>query len=346
MDIKVSQLPVVQDGYYVEEYELSNDDDFRICLTNFGATLESILWPAGSKKHQDILLGYDHTMDWLEDDSWFGATAGRCCNRIRNSEVAINDVQYKLNANTPPHQLHGGLRGFNKRNWRGIPFEKDKTIGVQFFYLSRHLEEGFPGNLSVEAIFTLNNKNEITIQYKANTDQTTICNITCHPYYNLDQSENILNHQLFINADRITPVDADLIPLGNYMDVAGSAFDFRKSSEIGPRLNQADPQLSIAKGFDHNYVLNSADITVKSASLKSKFRTIDFYTNQQGIQFYTGNHFNHHKGKSAIGYSRYAGLCLETQGLPDAANNPEFPSVILHPGHTYHSITKLVLQEN
>ena len=343
MDIKVNQLEEIIDGYYVEEYELTNNHGFKVGLTNFGATIKSIYWPKDTGTDAiDILLGYDTTREWLDDDSWFGSTAGRCCNRIKNSEAKIDGIVYSLNPNIPPHQLHGGVRGFNKRNWRGIPFCDPYKVGVRMYYISNHMEEGFPGNVSVEAIFTLTNNNELIIEYKAETDQLTICNITCHPYFNLDGNDNILSHRIMINSDRITSMDDHMIPNGEYLEVVNTPFDFRKEESIQSSISRSHDQITLANGFDHNFELTTNDTSKLAAQVTGESgRILNIYTNQPGLQFYTANHFVNHIGKNGKKYNSFAGLCLETQGFPNAINVENFPSVILKPGEKYYSFTRL-----
>jgi aldose 1-epimerase len=343
MQVQVNQTDLLRAGQYIEVYQITNNQGFSIKLSNLGCTLMEVLWPDSEGMLNDILLGYDSIADWQDDQSFFGSTAGRCCNRIRDSSVIIGDKEYALNANIPPHQLHGGLAGFNKKIWRGYPFTNQDLAGVTMYYNSRHLEEGFPGNLSVEAIISLTNKNELIIEYKATTDQLTVCNLTSHPYFNLDGSRDILDHTLWIDADYITEIDSDFVTTGHSMAVKETPFDFTTPIQIGKQLAKKHPQKTLSDhGIDHNFILNQIPLDTPAASLSSTTsgRQIKLYTNQPGIQLYTANHLNF-MGKKGKHYSKYAGVCLETQGFPNAANIPGFPSVLLHPGQHYYSYTKL-----
>lgn len=342
MQIIVHPTEHIKDGYRVEEYVMQNDHGFEIKLSNFGCTLMNLFWPNQDGTSDDILLGYDRIEEWFEDKSFFGSTAGRCCNRIRDSKVIIGGQEYILNANIPPHQLHGGIVGFNKKMWRGYPFVKEQHVGVTMYYNSRHLEEGYPGNLSLEATIALDNKNQLIIEYRATTDAFTICNITTHPYFNLDRSRDILDHTLWIDADHVTEMDQDLLTNGKLISVNETPFDFRTPAEIRSPLSNPHQQIILAEGIDHNYVLNQHEVEVAIASLNSEIngRKISLFTNQPGIQLYTGNHLNL-IGKNGMNYQKHAGICLETQGFPNAVNIESFPSVLLRPEEQYYSYSKI-----
>ncbi len=345
MQVKVIRTPFVKDGHYVEEYHLINDHGFEVHLSNYGCTILSILWPkSDGQGTDDILLGYDRIEQWFEDKSFFGSTAGRCCNRIRGASIQFDGLDYPLGANIPPHQLHGGFNGFNQKIWRATPQWTLDEASVSMLLLSRHLEEGYPGNLSACATISLNDKNEIIIHYTATTDHTTICNLTCHPYFNLDGSSDILEHELYINADTFTIMDEDLVPTGEIQPVLNTPLDFSRIIPIASNLLMDHHLIKFANGFDHNYILNDSSGKQPQAIIKSNKngRSVAIFTDQPGIQFYSGNHLNI-RGKADKMYSAFSGLCLETQGFPNAANIDSFPSVKLDPGETYESNTKFVL---
>ncbi len=346
MRIEVNRSPIIENGYYIEEYRLINNNGFELHVSNFGCTLLAILWPKEQGGKDDILLGYDTVEQWLDDQSFFGSTAGRCCNRIRGAVAQIDGLEYSLSANIPPHHLHGGWNGFNKKTWRGTPAVHGQTASITMHYLSGHLEEGYPGNLAATAVISLNEDQEITIQYSAITDQATICNLTNHGYFNLDGSKDILDHELWINAHAITGVDQDLVPTGEIIPISNTPFDFTTPSFLRSKIGADHDFLHIAKGYDHNYILSSPGDNTPQAILKSLIngRKISVYTDQPGIQVYSGNHLNLN-GKEGKAYGPYAGLCLETQGFPNAANIDSFPSVILEPGEVYGSYTMLKLEE-
>lgn len=346
MQIKVNRTPHLIDGYYVEEYSLLNDHGFELRCTNYGATITHLLWPGTGGIYTDIMLGYDQIESWFTDKNWFGSTAGRCCNRIKNARFTLDDFDYHVTANTPPHQLHGGMKGFNRHNWRGYPEQTSEYAGVRMYLLSKNGDEGYPGNLSVEALLALTNSNELIIEYKAVTDKPTLCNITAHPYYNLNGVGPILDHELYIQADQMLLNDVDSVPTGEYLELKGSPFDFTSITNIGSSLRKGHQQMDFAQGIDQNFILKEAaphqpQIVVFSPTSKRK---LSFYTNQPGVQFYTGNHLNL-IGKNKVRYEKFGGLCLETQGFPDAINYPHFPSVILRPGEKYWSWTKVKMEE-
>ena len=346
MQIKVNRTPHIIDGYYVEEYSLFNDHGFELRCTNFGAAITHLLWPGTDGTTTDILLGHDQIEKWLTDNNWFGSTAGRCCNRIKNARFKLDDIEYQVTANTPPHHLHGGAKGFNVHNWRGYPEQTNEYVGVRMYLMSKDGDEGFPGTLSVETFLALTNANELVIEYKALTDKPTICNLTAHPYYNLDGKGSILDHELWIHADQMLLNDADSVPTGEYYEVKGSAFDFTSITTIGENLRKGHQQIDFANGIDQNFVLKESmpdqpQIIVYSPQSKKK---LSFFTNQPGVQFYTGNHLDL-IGKNNVKYEKFGGLCLETQGFPNAINYPHFPSVILKPGEKYWSWTKVKMEE-
>jgi aldose 1-epimerase len=346
MQIKVNRTPHLIDGYFVEEYSLLNDWGFELRCTNFGCTITHLLWPNADGTRTDILLGYDHLAQWFTDKNWFGSTAGRCCNRIKNAKFRLEDKMYAVTANTPPHHLHGGVKGFNMCNWRGYPEQTDQYVGVHLYLLSKDGDEGYPGNLSVEALLALSNKNELIIEYRAMTDKVTLCNLTSHPYFNLNGLGSILDHEIYINADQILVNDADSIPTGDFLNVRDNAFDFRSLISIEKNLKKGHQQIDFADGIDQNFVLKEVsdgqpNIVVYSSAAQKK---LCLYTNQCGVQFYTGNHLNL-IGKNNLKYEKHSGLCLETQGFPNAINYPHFPSVVLKPGEKYWSWMKIKLED-
>jgi len=346
MQIKVNRTPHLIDGYYIEEYSLLNDQGFELRCTNFGAAITHLFWP-GIDSNTDILLGHDQVEKWIWDKNWFGSTAGRCCNRIKNARFTLDDKEYQVTANRPPHQLHGGAKGFNWHVWRGTPEQTVEYVGVRMYLISKDGDEGFPGNLSVEAFFAITNANELIIEYKADTDKYTICNLTSHPYYNLNGAGSILDHELWIHADQMLLNDADTVPTGEFFDVKGSAFDFSVLTNIGKNLRKGHEQIDFAKGIDQNFVLKESipdrpQVILYSPQCRKK---LSFFTNQPGVQFYTGNYLNL-IGKNNLKYEKHYGLCLETQGFPNAINYPNFPSVILRPEQKYWSWTKLKMEDD
>jgi len=328
-------------GEQVFIYTLTNKNGMEAKIINYGATIVSLTAPDKNNKFEDIVMGYDNLEDYINGKSYFGCIVGRFGNRINKGKFKLDDVEYQLTINDGVNHLHGGTIGFNKVLWEAEPIITDSTQSLKLTYHSKDGEQGYPGNLTIEVIYTLNDNNEVVIDYTATTDKPTIVNPTHHSYFNLSGSfENtILNHELFIDADYITPVNDQLIPTGELMKVDSTPFDFRTFHKIGERINQQHQQLIFGKGYDHNWVLNNFDGKVrKVAELYEPIsgRAMEVLTDQPGIQFYSGNFLNSSiKGKKGVTYDYRTGLCLETQHFPDSPNHPNFPSVVLKPGEKY-----------
>jgi aldose 1-epimerase len=267
---------------------------------------------------------------------------GRYGNRIAKGRFSLNGTEYKLAQNNGENSLHGGLRGFDKAVW------KVKQAGahtLELGYLSRDGEEGYPGNLDVTVRYTLNDENELRIDYTATTDKATVLNLTNHSYFNLAGAGNgdILEHQLTLNASRFTPVDKGLIPTGELRSVDGTALDFRKPAAIGARIGSDEEQMRLGGGYDHNFVLDKTGDALSLAATvyePRSGRVLEVFTTEPGIQFYTGNFLDGTiQGKGGHAYPRRSAFCLETQHFPDSPNKPEFPTTTLKPGGRFHSVT-------
>ena len=331
------------DGAPVQIYTLTNKNGLEARITNYGGIVVSLQAPDRNGSMADVILGFDTLHDYLTSPSpYFGALVGRYGNRIGHARFSLDGVEYKLAANNGQNSLHGGVHGFNKAIWtpRELP-----DGGLELTYLSKDGEEGYPGNLNVTVIYRLTDANELKIDYAATTDKETVLNLTNHAYFNLKGAGNgdILGHIVTLNADRFTPVDAGLIPTGELRDVSGTPFDFRKATAVGARIEQNDEQLKLGKGYDHNWVLNQNGATPSLAARveePSSGRVLEAFTDQPGVQFYTGNSLDGSiKGKSGKPFGRFSGLCLETQHFPDSPNKPGFPSTVVKPGHAFHSTT-------
>jgi aldose 1-epimerase len=314
-------------------------------ITNYGAIVTSLRTPDRNGQFADIVLGFDSLDPYLKTHPYFGAVVGRYGNRIAKGRFTLNGKEYQLATNNGPNSLHGGIRGFDKRVWTPRDVSKDGVPALELTYLSKDKEEGYPGNLTAKVTYTLTENNELRLDYEITTDQDTIHNVTNHSYFNLaGQGEGaILDHQVEINADRFTPVDATLIPTGALQNVEGTPFDFRKSTPIGARIDQKDEQLVRGKGYDHNFVLNGPQgelsPAVKVYEPKSG-RVMEVLTTQPGVQFYTGNFLDGTlTGKGGKKYDFRYGFCLETQHFPDSPNKPQFPSVVLKPDTPFRSTT-------
>ncbi len=327
-------------------YTLVNEKGMKVEITNYGGIVTSLLVPDRHGKFEDVALGFDNIDDYLAEHPYFGAIVGRYGNRIAGGQFTLDGTEYSLAKNDNENHLHGGDRGFDKHLWDAEIVTGSLPV-LKLTRTSPDLEEGYPGNLDVAVTYTLDNENVLTIDYEATTDKATIINLTNHTYFNLaGQGEgDILEQLLTINASRYTPVDEGLIPLGTLDSVAGTPFDFRGQTMIGSRIDETNEQLERGGGYDHNYVLDkeqegALELAAKVHEFNSG-RTMEVYTTEPGIQFYSGNFLDGTlTGKGEKTYGHRAGFCLETQHYPDSPNQSNFPSVILRPGETYSTTTQ------
>lgn len=333
------------DGTTVALYTLTSGKGMEVKIATYGGIVVSIKTPDRNGQIEDIVLGFDKLEPYLKGHPYFGAITGRYANRIAKGRFSLGGVEYKLATNNGENHLHGGVRGFDKRVWEAKPLNLPNGVSVELKYLSQDGEEGYPGNLSSRVLYTLTNDNQLRIDYDATSDKDTVLNLTNHSYFNLagQGKEDILNHQLMLNADRFTPTDAGSIPTGELRPVAGTPFDFRKLTVIGARIDQNEQQLILGKGYDHNWVLNGQMGTLSQAAkvLESKTgRVLEVWTTEPGVQFYTANYLDGTlTGKGGRVYQRRYGLCLETQHYPDSPNKPTFPTTVLKKGARYRSTT-------
>jgi aldose 1-epimerase len=334
------------DGQPVDLYVLSNKNGVEAAITNYGGAVVSLKVPDRNGKFGDVVLGYDSLDGYVNDKSYFGAIVGRYGNRIGHAQFSIDGKTYTLAKNNGENSLHGGIKGFNKAVWAAKELPAKNGQSLELTYLSKDGEEGFPGNLHVRVVYTLTDSNELKIEYSATTDKKTVVNLTNHSYFNLagPGSGDILGHQLAIEADKFTPVDASLIPTGELRDVPGTPLDFGKATAIGARIDQDDEQLKLGHGYDHNFVLRraaGAPISLAARVMESNTgRVLEVWTTEPGVQFYTGNFLDGTaRGKGGLAYARRSAFCLETQHFPDSPNQPKFPSVVLNPGEKYSTTT-------
>ena len=334
------------DGTAVESFTLRNAHGLEVRAITYGAIITSLRVPDRAGRLGDIVLGHDDLAGYVDKPAFFGAVVGRYGNRIAKGRFTLDGKTYTLATNNGPNHLHGGVRGFDKVVWKADPPAAGAT-SVTFRYKSADGEEGYPGTLAARVTYTLSDKDELTFEYFATTDKATPINLTQHSYFNLGVPGNdILGHELTLEADRYTPVDATLIPTGTLASVGGTPFDFRKPTAIGARIGQDDEQLRRGGGYDHNFVLNRTGEGLQRAALVADpgtGRTMEILTTEPGVQFYSGNFLDGTiTGKGGVVYKKRSGLCLETQHFPDSPNQPSFPSTILRPGKEYRSKTVLV----
>jgi aldose 1-epimerase len=331
-----------REGRAVNLYTLTNSHGLEVRAMNYGGIIVSMRVPDRKGQFADIVLGHETLEGYLPNPPYIGALVGRYANRIANGSFTLDGKTYTLPKNDGPNTLHGGVtRTFDKVVWDDEPLRGD-TPGVRFTYLSKDGEEGFPGNLTAKVTYSLNDNNELMIDYEATTDKATPINLSQHSYFNLagEGSGEILNHELMLNADRFTPVDKNLIPTGELRPVKGTPFDFTTSTRIGARIDDNYDQLVLGHGYDHNFVINRKGDGLELAARVYEpisGRVLEVLTTQPGIQFYTGNFLDGTvTGKQGHVYKHRNALCLETQHFPDSPNHPDFPSTILKPGQTFH----------
>ena len=335
------------DGRTVDAYTLTNANGLQVKAITYGGIITSILTPDRTGKLGDIVLGYDTLAGYLKASPYFGAIVGRYANRIANARFTLNGKTYHLPTNDGKNSLHGGQVGFDKALWDAQPLQEPGLVGLVLTHTSPAGDQGYPGTLTAKVTYRLTDDGELRVDYEATTDAATPVNLSQHSYFNLGGEGNgtILGELLTINSDSFTPIDSTLIPTGKYEEVGATAFDFRSATPIGARINDADEQLAHGRGYDHNFVLNgspSLDHLVHAASVvdPGTGRTLDVYTSEPGLQFYSGNFLDGTIiGKSERAYLHRGAFCLETQHYPDSPNEPSFPSTILKPGQTFRSRT-------
>ncbi|MET3115666.1 aldose 1-epimerase [Pedobacter sp. CG_S7] len=328
------------DGKEVHLFNLENQSGSKALITNYGGRLVGLYVPDKNNKLVDVVAGFSDIEGYQKStEPYFGATIGRFGNRIANGKFMLDGKEYKLFINNGKNTLHGGKKGYQDVVWDAKQLDKQT---LELSYLSKDMDEGFPGNLKVKVTYTLTDDNALKISYQAETDKNTVVNLTNHAFFNLNgsQSGSILNHLVQIYADKYTPVDSTLIPTGILAEVSKTPFDFRIAKKIGERVDAANEQLNFGKGYDHNFVLNAhveeqpvAVVTGEKSGIE-----MSVYTDQPGLQFYSGNFMG---GKNTMKGNHKDDLrtafAMETQHFPDSPNQPSFPSTVLKPGELYHS---------
>lgn len=331
------------DGKAVKLFTLKNKQGASVSISNFGGRIVSLMVPDKDNKLTDVVLGYDSIGAYhKKGEPFFGALIGRYGNRIGKGRFTLDGKEYQLQLNDGTNTLHGGTDGFFGKVWDATQLNAQK---LELNYVSKDGEAGYPGTLTVKVTYSLSDDNALKIDYAATTDKSTVVNLTNHAYFNLSGagSKTILDHEMMIDANEFTPVDSTLIPTGKMQSVAGTAFDFNKAKAIGKSIDEKDEQLKFGKGYDHNFALTHHDGNTPVAKVKSPITgiTLEVYTTEPGLQFYSGNFLTgiDKDGKGGKSYPHRSAFCLETQHFPDAPNHPNFASTVLNPGQTYQTST-------
>lgn len=329
-------------GKKVSLYLLKNSNGMEVAITNYGGRIVSLIAPSRNGKWADVVLGFDNIHDYVTIKNNFGALIGRYANRIGGARFELDGKVYNLEKNDGNNSLHGGFHGFYTKVWDAT---QSSDSVLELHYLSPDMEANYPGNLTVHVAYTLTKQNELKINYSATTDKTTVVNLTNHAYFNLKGAGagTILDHILMIPANYFTPVNNEMIPTGELRSVEGTPMDFRQPTVIGKRIGDDYEQLKLAHGYDHNWVLKTyaSDSVLLAARVTepASGRVLEVFTTEPGLQCYTGNFLDGTiKGKYGKTYLRRGAVCLETQHFPDSPNKPEFPTTVLKPGETYHSL--------
>lgn len=340
--ISVAPFDTLSDGTPVSLYTITNGKGTTMKVMNYGGIIVSLEVPDRNGNPLDVILGFDSLRAYEKRNPFFGALVGRYGNRIGKGKFVLDGKAYDLVKNNNGNHLHGGTRGFDKVIWKVDEVAAGDGVAIRLSYLSKDMEEGYPGNLNVEVTYTLTTDNTVVFDYKATTDKKTIVNLTQHTYFNLNGCKrDVLEHEISLNADKFVPVDEGLIPTGELRSVEDTPFDFRTPVKIGERINDKDQQIQFGRGYDHCWVINGSGMRV-AAEVYDSMSGIEMTvrTTEPGVQFYTGNFLDGTlTGKNGVVYKQRMGFCLETEHFPDSPNQKEFPSVVLNPGDTYSTQT-------
>ncbi|NWK53994.1 galactose mutarotase [Verrucomicrobiaceae bacterium N1E253] len=343
--LPTAQIHGILNGKQVQCYTLSNSQGMTATVSELGAHLTSVTIPGPDRKDIELTLGHANFEGWCNNGPSLGSTCGRFGNRIAHGEFSLNGKQYTLATNNEPGgipcHLHGGNEGFNRKIWKATPLGESKRQGVAFTLSSPDGDEGYPGKLDVTVTYWLSDDNELIWQAKATTDMATPVNLVNHTYWNLsgDFNQAITDHEIQIHADHYLPTNPGMIPTGEIRSVKNTPMDFTQPKPIGKDIDTSYESLNLGAGYDHCWVLNQCDGKLHTAAIvqhPASGRRLEVLTDQPGVQFYTGNFLDGSvQGRNGNTFPKRTGLCLETEGFPDAPNHPNFPSSILHPGETY-----------
>ena len=345
--IEKDSYGITQEGQEVDRYTLSNAAGMQVEIITYGGIITSMKVPNAAGGLNDVVLGYDSLSDYEKGSPYFGALIGRYGNRIADGSFTLDDQTYTLVQNDGKNHLHGGTKGFDKVVWSADSKIEDNKAVLQLHYLSQDMEEGYPGNLHTEVVYTLTNDNMLEVAYKATTDKKTVVNLTQHAYFNLSGAKDILDHELRLQAPRYLPIDETLIPTGEIASVEGTPFDFTSFKTIGRDIETESLQLERGLGYDHCWVLDNPNKELQTAALLKEASSgiqMEVRTDQPAIQFYSGNFLDgtNPMKQSDSFYNYRSGLCLETQHYPNAPNEASFPSTVLSPGEVYSTKTQFL----
>ena len=345
LEIEKKSFGKTSDGIEVDQFIMKNNNGMKVGVITYGGIINFLTAKDKNNVYKDVVLGFHDLAKYEAGSPYFGAIIGRYGNRIADGKFDLKGETYELVKNNGDNHLHGGSKGFDKVVWKAKQNITKNLASIELRYLSKDMEEGYPGDLEVKVMYTLNNNDELTVNYEASTDKSTIINLTQHSYFNLsgDFKNDILDHEIVIDADSFLPVNSKLIPTGELQNVTGTPFDFRESKKIGNDINKENKQLNNGLGYDHCWALNNHHEGFRfaaSAHDQISGRFLEIFTDEPGIQFYTGNFLDGTlPSKTEGNYNYRTGFCLETQHFPDSPNQKDFPSVILNPGEKYFSKT-------
>jgi aldose 1-epimerase len=342
MNLTISEFGT-REGTKILAHTMKNSSGLEVTSINYGCIITELITPDRNGNRENIVLGFDELEKYDLHSPYFGAVIGHHAGRIADGRFTLDEKTYQLAKNNEGNHLHGGLKGFDKTVWDVEAKEEKDSISLIYSYLSRDGEEGYPGNVDVKVIYTLTEKNELFFTYEANSDQRTILNMTNHTYFNLsgDLKSTIKQHELTLKSNQYLALNESLIPTGEAVDVEGTVFDFRKGRRIQGGIESAHPQNQLAgNGYDHPFLLEKEDEQIRLTEQGSG-RTLIMETNQPAVVLYTGNQLEEGFDIRGTKSQRYLGICLETQGVPDAIHHPQFQTTVIEKGEPYKAVTKL-----